>query len=134
MDLFLNGGNLLIVMKDVMNLYWPIYKRLEDEVVKLAFSIHFSDDQINVYSTHIADLIVRCVVEIEALSKTLYEQLGGNMNPIGKDGNIRNLFFDTDCMALLNQEWHLDKKRIFVFASNFYFEKDENKFLFPLHK
>lgn len=117
-----------------MNLYWPIYKRLEEEVVKLAFSIHFNDDQIDVYSTHIADLIVRCVVEIEALSKTLYEQLGGVMNPVDKDGNSRSLYFDTDCMALLNQKWRLDKKRITIFASNFYFEDDKNKHLFPLHK
>jgi len=121
-------------MKNSMNLYWPIYKRLEEEVVKLAFSIHFNDDQINVYSTHIADLIVRCVVEIEALSKKLYEQLGGNMQPIDAAGNVRELYFDTDCMALLNQHWHLDKKRIAISASNFYFEKGDNKLLFPLHK
>lgn len=55
-----------------LNLYWPVYKNLEREVLKLADSIHFSDDQLEVYSMSIADLIVRCAVEIEAISKELY--------------------------------------------------------------
>ena len=63
------------------NLYWPVYKNLEKEVLKLADYIHFSDDQLGTYSMFIADLIVRCSVEIEALSKELYCMLGGNMSP-----------------------------------------------------
>ena len=63
------------------NLYWPVYKNLEKEFLKLADYIHISDDQTSIYSMHIADLIVRCSVEIEALSKELYSSLGGNMTP-----------------------------------------------------
>jgi len=55
-----------------VNLYWPVYLKLEKEVLSIADAIHFSDDQITVYSIQIADLIVRCAVEIEALSKELY--------------------------------------------------------------
>ncbi len=51
------------------NLYWPIYKNLEKEVLKLADNIYFCDEQMDVYSPHIADLIVRCSIEIEALFK-----------------------------------------------------------------
>ena len=53
-----------------MNLYWPVYLKLEKEVLSLADAIHFSDDQISVYSIQIADLIVRCAVEIISNLKT----------------------------------------------------------------
>lgn len=61
------------------NLYWPVYMNLEKDFLELAEYIHFSDDQLNVYSMHIADLIIRCAIEIEAISKELYELLGGNI-------------------------------------------------------
>ena len=115
-----------------MNLYWPVYKSIETEVLSLSSQIHFSDDQLSVYSIHIADLIVRCAVEIEAISKELYKQLGGNMNPMGSDGQPRDLYFDTDCMKLLNDTWHLDKKLVTVTAATMYFQKTKD--LHPLHK
>lgn len=59
------------------NMYWPIYKNLEREFLKLADYIHVSDDQLSIYSMHIADLIVRCAIEIEAISKELYSSFGG---------------------------------------------------------
>lgn len=116
----------------MMNLYWPVYTKIEKEVLELADTIHFSDDQCNVYSAHIADLIVRCAVEIEAISKELYKGLGGNMNPLDSNGEYRDLYFDTDCLKLINQDWQLDKKCIYVDAANMYFEKLH--ILTPLHK
>lgn len=116
------------------NLYWPIYKNLEKEFLKLAGYIHFSDDQLGTYSMFIADLIVRCSVEIEALSKELYRMLGGNMSPTDSQGNDRDLYFDTDCLGLLEKTWLLGKKQIAVSAINYYCEKTENRILTPLHK
>ena len=74
------------------NLYWPVYKNLEKEFLKLADYIHFSDEQLGTYSMFIADLIVRCSVEIEALSKELYCMLGGNMSPTDLQGFRYRLF------------------------------------------
>lgn len=116
------------------NLYWPVYKNLEKEFLKLADYLHFTDDQLGVYSMHIADLIVRCAVEIEAISKELYCSLGGNMNPTDKQGDPRDLYFDTDCLDLLEQKWFLSKKQISVSATNFYFSEEKNIILTPLHK
>ena len=79
-----------------LNLFWPVYKNLEKEFLNIADYIHFSDDQTDVYSMHIADLIVRCSIEIEAISKELYTQIVGETSPINKD-----LYFDTDCLDLL---------------------------------
>lgn len=118
----------------ILNLYWPVYKNLEKEFLKLANYIHFSDDQLGTYSMYIADLIVRCSVEIESLSKELYCMLGGNMSPTDSEGNNRDLYFDTDCLDLLEQTWILSKKQIAVSAINFYFVDEKNTILTPLHK
>ena len=108
------------------NLYWPVYKNLEKEFLKLADFIHFSDDQLGTYSMYIADLIVRCAIEIEAISKDLYCSLGGNMTPADDQGDPRDLYFDTDCLALLEQKWLLSKKQISVSAINIYFTEEKN--------
>lgn len=117
-----------------LNLFWPVYKNLEKEFLILADYIHFSDDQLNVYSMHIADLIIRCSIEIEAISKELYYDEGGNAFPVDDNGNARDLYFDTDCIELLEQKWKLSKKQIIVSATNFYFSNQENRVLTPLHK
>jgi len=56
------------------NIYWPVYKNLEDEFGKLMFSIHIDDNQMNVYSSKISDLILRASTEIESISKELYHK------------------------------------------------------------
>lgn len=116
------------------NLYWPVYKNLEKEFLQLAEYIHFCDEQMKVYSMHIADLIVRCSIEIEALSKELYKLLGGNMEPVDDQGKKRDLYFDTDCLDLLEQKWHLGKKEITVSATTFYFIEEKNRVLTPLYR
>ncbi len=115
-----------------MNLYWSVYKNLERELVKLADMIHFDDKQTNVYSIHIADLLIRTSVEIEAISKHLYETVGGNMYPTDAQGNPRSLFFDSDCIQELDLKWHITKKVVNVVSSNFYFTKPDNLVLRPL--
>lgn len=113
-----------------MNLYWPVYKNIEEEVISIANIIHFSDDQLKVYSVRIADLIIRCAVEIESISKDLYKRiLEDNSKAYGGDG--RDLYFDTDCIKLINSEWHLNKKELRVSADNMYFG---NLIINPLHK
>lgn len=116
------------------NLYWSVYKNLEKEFLELANFIHFSDDQLKVYSMHIADLIVRCSIEIESISKELYFELGGNKNPLDDNGNTRDLYFDTDCLDLLENRWHITQKQVIVSAPTFYFENESNKIFTPLHK
>ncbi|WP_459477370.1 hypothetical protein [Clostridium saccharoperbutylacetonicum] len=119
---------------DKINLFWPVYKNLEKELLKLSEYIHFSDDQTKVYSMHIADLIVRCSIEIEAISKEMYIQQGGKTHQFDNDGKNRDLYFDTDCIDLLEQEWHLSRKEIKVSASEFYFLTESNRILNPLYK
>lgn len=121
-------------MMNKLNMFWPVYKNLEKEVIQLANYVQFTDEQTNTYSLHIADLIVRCAIEIEALSKELYKSVGGNMSLTDDNGKVRDLFFDTDCIDLLETKWKLSKKQIIVSATNFYFTDDAYRILTPLHK
>ena len=117
-----------------LNLFWSVYKNLEKNFLQLADYIHFADDQTKVYSMHIADLIVRCSIEIEAISKELYLKLGGNPSPTDDNGNKRDLYFDTDCLDLLEKQWNLSKKQVIVSATTFYFSAETNRIFDPLHK
>ncbi len=115
------------------NNYWPVYKNLEEETLELTKYIQFTDDQLSVYSMHIADLLVRCAMEIEALSKELY-WINNGTKVYDDLGAERQLFFDTDCLKYLNNMWDLSEKQVLVSSSHFNFEKDENKILKPMHK
>ena len=110
------------------NLYWNVYKSLERELLKLAEIIHIDDGQLDVYSMKIADLLIRTSVEIESISKELYFREGGT-KPDDKD-----LYFDTDCLALLESKWSLSKKVVMISSPIFYLKEDDNIYLTPLHK
>lgn len=58
-----------------MNLFLPVYKRLEEDIVRLVDTIFFDDKQLSTYSLAVGDILIRCVIEIEAISKELYLNL-----------------------------------------------------------
>ncbi len=87
------------------NLFWPVYKNLEIETINLMYSIHIDDNQLNVYSSRISDLIIRSVVEIESLSKTLFAREGGT----GK-----NVKFDYEALVYLDKLWNLTSKAVII--------------------
>ncbi len=108
------------------NFYWSVYKNIEKEVLELTNHIHFDDNQINIYSMKMAELLIRTVVEIESISKELYF-----LND-GEKANDNNLFFDTDCLDLLENKWRLSKKQVLLTSTNFHFTTF--KTLTPLKK
>ncbi|WP_037320415.1 hypothetical protein [Salegentibacter sp. Hel_I_6] len=91
------------------NIYWPVYRNIESELAKLTYDIHIDDNQINVYSSKISDLILRSAAEIESISKELYKKNGGV-----KENNLQ---FDKDCIKHLNQIWKLEDKVIIISSS-----------------
>lgn len=117
-----------------INVFWPVYKNLEQEVLNLSKYVIFNDEQLNVYSLAIADLIIRASIDVESISKELYYRLGGEKNVLDKDGNKRDLYFDTDCIEMLKEKWKIDKKKISIATPNFFFEKNEHKCFTPLYK
>ena len=75
---------------------------------------------------------IRC--SFPNISKDLYKQLGGNMKPVDSvTGKNRDLYFDTDCIAKLVNEWDIDKKQLQISNPNMFFE-GKKAILTPLHK
>ncbi len=107
---------LLISIKVVMNIYWPVFKNLEFEFTKLMYDIHIDDEQLTVYSSKISDLILRSSIEIESISKELYYNNGGP-----KTGQIK---YDDDALAFLIKIWSLDKKVVLISSASCY-QKDK---------
>ncbi len=116
-----------------MNLFLPVYKRIEEEVIKLTDTVFFNDKQLNVYSLTIGNLLIRTVIEVEAISKELYVRLGGVEHPVDANGDSRELYFDTDCIKLLVDKWEINKKKVQISNPNMFFSS-EKSVLTPLHK
>lgn len=121
----------VIIRDDRTRFFWEVYKNLEEDVMSLPKYIHFSSDQKGVYSIRIADLILKCAIEIEAISKKIYQGLGGNMSPTNKSGNIRTLHFDDDCLDLIENTYRLSEKEIILSATSFDFD-EADRIITPL--
>lgn len=105
------------------NIYWPVYKSLEKELLDLTYSIHVDDNQLKVYSSKILDLIIRCAIEIESISKELYLKEGGV--------NKKNIKYDETAIKFLNKKWLLDKKVVILSSANCFQTK---RILLPFEK
>ncbi|MFE3872195.1 hypothetical protein ACFX5F_13280 [Flavobacterium sp. ZS1P70] len=107
----------------MINIYWPVFKNLERQFVDLMFDIHIDDNQINVYSLKISDLILRAAIEIESISKDLY---------LINDGTkTQQIKYDEDAIKHLNQLWLLEKKVIIISSPNCYLT---NRVIYPFVK
>ncbi len=111
-----------------MNLFWPTYKRLENEMVALTSEIRFDDNQMKVYSDKLLELLIRISVEIEAISKELYLTNGGKPTEHEED-----MYFDTVCLQYLEEKWNLGKKAVLIDGYGIAFG-EENKLITPLYK
>lgn len=125
------------------DIFWQTYLNLEKEVIEVSKYIFFTDEvlvnsgggvvtqsctsQLEAFSPHISDLLVRCCVQIEALSKELYFDNGGT-----KPRGDTNILFDEDCLKLIDIKWQTHNKVVLVVAPFFNFTKDENRILKPL--
>lgn len=98
-------------MTNRSSLYFPIYKQIEEEVVLLSSSICFNDDQFNVYSLKIAELIIRCSVELESIAKELYRM--NNDKKADRPG---------DCFTWMESNWRISKKKLSISSPYFCFD------------
>lgn len=125
------------------DIFWQTYLNLEKEAIEVSKYIFFTDEvlvngkggivaqscntQLETFSPHIADLLVRCCVQIEAISKELYFDNGGT-----KARGDSSILFDEDCLKLIDIKWQTHNKTVMVVAQFFNFVKDENRILKPL--
>jgi len=113
----------ILIKEDNMNTFWPVYKNLETEFLKITYYIHIDNEQLSVYSSKIAELLLRTVVEIESISKLLYATNGGEKTDFIK--------YDEDAIKLLKQKWLIDKKTILITLPNCFISVNE---LYPFIK
>lgn len=125
------------------DIFWQTYLNLEKEAIEVSKYIFFTDEvlvngkggivaqscntQLETFSPHIADLLVRCCVQSEAISKELYFDNGGT-----KARGDSSILFDEDCLKLIDIKWQTHNKTVMVVAPFFNFVKDENRILKPL--
>lgn len=94
-------------------LYLPVYEKIEKEVLELTSAIYFDDNQNSVYSIDIADILIRCCVEIESLVKELYrkEKKEEPKNP-------------GSCLGWLDNNWKISQKKVHIISPYFHFENN----------
>lgn len=125
------------------DIFWNTYLNLEKEAIELSKYIFFTDEviknssgktksescntQLMTFSPHIADLLIRCCVQIEAIAKELYFDIGGT-----KQRGDNTLYFDEDCLKEIDKRWNTSKKVVLVVSPLFNFTKEENRKLKPL--
>lgn len=125
------------------DIFWQTYLNLEKELIEVSKFIFITDvkivnrdgveiketckTQLATFSPHLADLLVRCCVQIEAISKELYYDNGGT-----KPRGDNSICFDEDCLKLIDIKWETHNKSVLVVAPFFNLTKDENLILRPL--
>ena len=125
------------------DIFFQTYLNLEKDVIEVSKYIFITDEilvngasgqvaqscktQLETFSPHIADLLVRCCVQIEAISKELYFDIGGS-----KARGDSNIFFDEDCLKSIDIKWQTHNKVVMVVAPYFNLTKDENRVIKPL--
>lgn len=125
------------------DIFWQTYLNIEKEAIEVSKYIFITDEiisnqrgqnvtvscssQLTTFSPYIADLLVRCCVQIEAVSKELYYENGGI-----KQRGDNTILFDEDCLKLIDIKWETHNKRVLVVAPFFNLTKEENRELRPL--
>lgn len=124
-------------------IFWQTYLNLERELLELSRYVYITDhkfvntgsevkeencpSQLETFSPHIADLLIRTCIEIEAISKELYFELGGT-----KMRGDTSLLFDEDCLKLIDIKCKTSKKVVIVSSSSFDLTNEQNYVLKPL--
>lgn len=118
-------------------IYWNSYKLLENRLLELSHSIRFDDQQINVYSTEIADIIISICTKIESVAKDIYEnhiwpfQKDNKETPLSFSGKTfkvekwtrKEWKFDYNCIKEIDIKFGISKKDIQIKLERFNFEE-----------
>lgn len=99
------------------------YQRYEQHFLEISHHVCIDDNQLNVYSDELADLIVNTVSSVESCSKYLHEYLfkqqesssieAKNIRPFKSDES-----FEKQALSVLEQKWQLSKKQVIISAES----------------
>ena len=127
------------------DLFWQTYLNLEKSLIDLSRIIYITDvkvinqsgteieqpysSQLETFSPYISDLLVQTCVQIEAISKELYYDIGG-----AKKRGDSTIFFDEDCLKEIDIKWRTHEKVVLITGPFFHLTKEENYILKPLRE
>lgn len=123
--------------KNLQEAYWNSYRLLESQLLRISHSICFDDQQINVYSAELADIINSACIKIESLAKDIYEnhiwpfQEDNDIVPPSFDGKkfkpekwTRDKWkYDYNCLVEIDRQFYLSKKQVRLKLEKFQFLK-----------
>jgi len=92
------------------NLFWPIYQKIENEFKDLSYFISIDNNQLDVYSIKIADLILRTVSESECIAKELCKK--NNIEFKNSDGAISDKVIFQEYIEKLDSVYNMKKKLV----------------------
>lgn len=109
-------------------LFFQSYQILEKELLEITDYIHFTDENLNVFSIKFSNFIIRANVECESLLKELYKRTADFKD---KDEKEKNEALEHSTFKQVNEVYHLDKKNIYLSSEIFYFKNKYNKPFIP---
>lgn len=100
-------------------LFFQIYQSLEKELLGMTDYIHFSENNLDVYSVKLANFILRANVESESLLKELFKRTEHYKGLTQKE---KNLELENSTYTEVNEVYKLEKKTIYIASEIFYFQ------------
>ena len=100
-------------------LFFQIYQSLEKELLGMTDYIHFSENNLDVYSVKLANFILRANVESESLLKQLFKRTEHYKGLTQKE---KNLELENNTYTEVNEVYKLEKKTIYIASEIFYFQ------------
>ena len=95
----------MLVNRNTSEAYWNSYRLLEKQLIRISHSIYFDDEQIDVYSSELADIINSACIKIESLAKDIYEN---HIFPFQIDLDITPISFKGS-PSKFNEKWIREK-------------------------
>lgn len=92
------------------NLFFPIYKKIEEEFIDLSYSIFINRNQLKTYSIRIADLILRTVSECENIAFELCKK--EKIRFADKNGKIKSKIYFPEYISNLDLKYNLKHKYV----------------------
>lgn len=102
-------------------IFFQIYRNLEKELIKMTDSIHFCEENLEVFSINLATFILRCNVESESIMKELYRRTDEYNEQISQEVSQKDIF--KKLRDNISNKYKLRRKKIRIFSDIFYFKE-----------
>ncbi|MEY8538192.1 hypothetical protein AALM99_07030 [Lactococcus muris] len=102
-------------------IFFQIYRNLENELIKMTDSIHFCEDNLEVFSINLATFILRCNVEGESIMKELYRRTDEYNKQVSQGISQKDIF--EKLRDNISNKYKLRTKKIRIFSNIFYFKE-----------